>query len=310
MDGGDSGVVAPSSSPFTNVSGQLWKVSGKQSILHRKILPTMAYVGRRPLVDVSGPASSITPNPSDSYKYCVAIAANECIQGSAAGDVYVNAPYVSYPYCRVGAIAVPADDTNAICLGDLGAYTGNIEQMGVEQSLDGSGTRNLGPNYAKWNQFHVFWNTAPTPNGTVALGYVRWLDGVATADLVTILPPYPAPDGVARNTFLPLSVTVAPPARLPAQRAIVEFGYAENGDPGNYYCTSRQETCVAGAASIDPANPFSFEQSESFTGVPCATGCTITIPALSQRVVYYRWKYLNDSGQVVSASQVHVAVTQ
>ena len=143
---------------------------------------------------------------------------------------------------------------------------------------------------------------------------VRWLDGVRFEDLVTVLPPYPPSDGVARNSFLPIQVNVEPlnglPAQSPpAQSAIVEFGYAENGDTGGYYCTSRQETCVAASSVISQTTPFYFEQSESYVGVPCVTGCVITVPALSQRVLYYRWKYLNRSGQVVGLSQVHVVVT-
>jgi hypothetical protein len=126
---------------------------------------------------------------------------------------------------------------------------------------------------------------------------------------MTILPPYPASDGVARFTFLPVPVAIDPPAGLPAQSVIVEFGYAENGSPESYYCTSRQETCVAASGGINQTAPFYFEQSETYSGVPCATGCTVTVPALSQRVLYYRWKYLSGSGQVVSSSQVHVVVT-
>jgi len=121
--------------------------------------------------------------------------------------------------------------------------------------------------------------------------------------------PYPASDGVARNSFLPVAVAITPPAGLPVQSAIVEFGYAENGNPESFYCTSRQETCVAASSAVNQAVPFYFEQSEQYSGVPCATGCTVTAPALSQRVVYYRWKYLGNSGQVIGSSQVHVVVT-
>ena len=126
---------------------------------------------------------------------------------------------------------------------------------------------------------------------------------------MTIFPPYPSQDGVARNTFIPEPVAIDPPPGSGVQSAIVEFGYAENGDPGSYYCTSRQETCVAASASVNTATPFYFEQSESYSGVPCGTGCTITIPAFSQRALYYRWKYLGSSGQVVESSNVHAVLT-
>jgi hypothetical protein len=306
MFGGALGTL----NPFVQVSGQLWVSTGAQSILNLKLLPTMAYVGRFALVDVSGPGSVIGSGPQDSFKYCYAYAAGECQPGSSIGVVYVNAPYVGYPYCSYPGIAIPADDTNGICIGSLGPFTGNVVQYGVLQhDLVGAGFRRLGPNYSKWNQQDVFWNVGVTPNSALMESWVRWLDGVAHQDLITVLPPYPNQDGVARNTFIPVPVAVDPPPGSAVQSAIVEFGYAENGDPGSYYCTSRQETCVAASSSVNTAMPFYFEQSESYSGVPCATGCTITIPAFSQRALYYRWKYLGSSGQVVESSNVHVVLT-
>jgi len=306
MDGGAFGTL----NPFTQVSGQLWESTGAQSILNRKLLTTMAYVGRFALVDVSGTGSLIGSGPQDSYKYCYVWVAGECQPGSSIGTVYVNAPYVSYPSCSYPGVAQQADDTNAICIGSLGAYTGNIVQYGVNQhDLMGAGFRRLGPNYSKWNQQDVFWNVAVTPNSGLIESWVRWLDGVAHEDLITIFPPYPAQDGVARNTFIPVPVVVDPPPGNGVQSAIVEFGYAENGDPGSYFCTSRQEACVAASGSVNTVTPFYFQQSESYSGVPCATGCTITIPAFSQRAVYYRWQYLGASGQVVESSKVHVVLT-
>ena len=306
MDGGPGGTL----NPFVQVSGQLWVSTGAQSILNRRLLATMAYVGRFPLIDVSGPGSVIGNGPQDSYRYCYASVAGECQPGSAIGNVYVNSPYVSYPYCYYPGIAAASDDANAICIGSLGAYTGNVVQYGVTQhDLVGAGFRRLGPNYSKWNQEDVFWNVAVTPNGNLMESWVRWLDGVAYEDLITVLPPYPSQDGVTRNTYVPVPVVVDPPPNSAVQTAIVEFGYAENGDPGSYYCTSRQETCVAASGSVSPVTPFYFEQSESYPRAPCATGCTVTIPALSQRALYYRWKYLGSSGQLVESSKVHVVLT-
>ena len=308
--GGEPLSLASSSSPFINTAGQLWKLSGASSVLNRKFLSTMAYVGRTPLVDVSGPTSSIGFSTSDSYKYCYAFAAGECVSGSAGGDIYVNAPYVTYPYCYYPGIAIQDDDTNSICIADLGAYTGNLAQLGyTTHDLVGAGIRRLGPNYSKWNQHDVFWNSDVVPSGFVVTSRVRWLDGIRFEDLVTVLPPYPPSDGIARNSFLPVGIPIDPPTNSSAQSAIVEFGYAENGDPGSYYCTSRQETCVAASSVVNVATPFYFEQSEQYVGVSCVTGCTVTVPALSQRVLYYRWKYLDSSSQVVGSSQAHVVVT-
>ena len=302
--------LGSANAPFQLVSGQLWKLPAAQVQLNRKYLPTIAYAGRFPLVDVSGPASVLGAGAADSNKYCVAVASGECYSGSAPGDLFVNAPYVHYPYCYYPGIARQDDDTFSLCFGDMGAYTANLVQFSIANTdLVGSSTRRLGSNYAKWNQFDVFWNGFMSPNLALLGSQVRWLDGVRTDDLMTVLPPFPDPDGVTRNTFVPVPVKLSPPATLPVQSAIVEFGYVENGDAGNYYCTSRQETCVATAATVNLANPFTFQQSEGFTGQPCNGGCTIAIPALPQRALYYRWKYLGAGGQVLEVSQNHVVLT-
>ncbi len=315
MDGGLTSTIVPqtvgsNTSPWTNVAGQLWKAAGAQNVLNRKFLNTMAYVGRSPLVDVSGPGSSIGSGAADSYKYCYALTAGECAPGSAAGDIFVNAPYVSVPYCSYPGIAIQGDDTNAICIADLGANTGNLVQVGVaQQDLLGALSRRLTTGFSRWNQHSVFWNAQATPNGQLMFSQARWLDGVRHEDLITILPPYPNLDTVSRNGFIPLIMTATPPRGLNVDNAIVEFGYAENGPSGSFYCTSRQETCVARAAAVNSATPFYYEQTEQYAGQPCSTKCTIAIPALPQHVLYYRWKYRDAAGNVLATSQTQAIPT-
>ena len=312
FDGGTSPfpTVGTPSAPFVNTSGQLWKGTGG-AVLNRKHLATMAFVGRTPLVDVSGAGTTLSDGAGDSYKYCIANKAGECRPGSAAGDVYVNAPYVSFPYCAYPGIAKQSDDTNSICIGDLGLPTGNVIEMGVLQpDFTGSSERRLGPAYTRWNQQDVYWNVQAPVSGTLLFSQVRWMEGVRSDDLVTILPPYPAADGVARNTFQPLAVAVPAPTVAGADNAVLEFGYAENGDPGQFYCTSRQEGCVATGASFDGTAPFFYTLSEAYQGTPCAAGCTIAIPALPQRVVYYRWKYRDASGAPISAGPLQVRISE
>jgi hypothetical protein len=91
--------------------------------------------------------------------------------------------------------------------------------------------------------------------------------------------------------------------------AVVQFGYAENGDPKNFYCSSRQEKCLATAATV-PAVPFLFPSEGTggleagVTGLPCAGGCTVAIPAISQRMLYYQVKYRDASNRTVATGQV------
>jgi hypothetical protein len=155
----------------------------------------------------------------------------------------------------------------------------------------------------------VFWNTIAMPSGSAMASRVRWLDGVRSDDLLTLLPPMPNPDAVTRSGFVPISLSITPPPGLPVAGVIVEFGYVENGGAGSYYCTSRQETCVATAAAMSSSPPFYYEQTESYSPAACSTGCTITIPALAQHALYYRWKYFSAGGQVIETSQAHVVIT-
>jgi hypothetical protein len=296
--------VGSASSPFVNLQGQLWKASAAQTtgVLNRKFLTTMAYAGRSALVDVSGPGSTLGSGLADSYKYCYAVMAGECVSGSNPGDLYVNTPYVSAPYCYYPGIATPGDDFNGICIGDLGTSTGNMVQVGTSPvDLLARYNRRLGPMYARWNQFYVYWNAESTPSGQLLFSNARWLDGVRHEDLVSILPPYPAADSEARSTFVGVPVKITPPASE-GSNVIVEFGYAENGDPNSFFCTSRQETCVAVSNAVNPTNPFFFEQTDSYSGARCALSCTVLIPALSQHVLYYRWKYRDGSGNVIATS--------
>ena len=43
-------------------------------------------------------------------------------------------------------------------------------------------------------------------------------------------------------------------------------------------------------------------------GVACASGCTVTIPGVTGRVLYYRWRYLNSGGAVITTGNVHTTV--
>ena len=69
----------------TLISGQLYKyITAGQPRWPANNWPRIASSGGSSLLDVSGPGSSISDQPSDSYKYCVANVAGECRAGSRA----------------------------------------------------------------------------------------------------------------------------------------------------------------------------------------------------------------------------------
>ena len=83
-----------------------------------------------------------------------------------------------------------------------------------------------------------------------------------------------------RSTFQPIPVKLTPPAGLAVDNAVVQFGYVENGGPGQFYCTSRQEKCLATTAA-PAAVPFLFP--------PMAqAGWSPELPAAVREWVYHR----------------------
>jgi hypothetical protein len=136
-----------------------------------------------------------------------------------------------------------------------------------------------------------------------------YTSGAWTDVLLGKLPPFPPTDSVVRSTFQPLAVNLTPPTGLAVSNAIVQFGYTENGSPGQFYCTSRQEKCLATAAAV-PVVPFQFASEGAggveagVSGVPCTNGCSVAIPAISQRILYYQVKYRDASNNTVATSQI------
>ena len=145
--------TAPSNADlYSNVSGQLWKavytattpdvLSGSSIGLHRKIYATAASSGIHPLTDVSGPGSGIDGTAANSYKYCIARLDGECYAGSRAGEIYVNAPGVVFPFCQgnnTSGQTQPA--ANDICISDMPPLGESLVQAST-----------IRPDFAGWYQ--------------------------------------------------------------------------------------------------------------------------------------------------------------
>jgi hypothetical protein len=106
-------------------------------------------------------------------------------------------------------------------------------------------------------------------------------------------------ESIDRTSYVPISVSL--PAATGVDNAIIEFGYGENGYPGYFYCTARQEACVAQSATVNASQPFYFSTTEaaSIAGAPCGSGCTITMPGLSGRILYYQITSRDGQGRAV-----------
>ncbi|MGD0774099.1 MAG: hypothetical protein ABSC05_14880 [Candidatus Solibacter sp.] len=289
--------------------------SGFLGVVNRKIQPTWAYCGLQPLIDVSGPSTGdvLSDTSADSYKYCVARKSGECRSASNTGDIYVNCPNVTArPISGYGCMwwmensDVPVD----ICVGNMSAYLNSIVQVGFKRN-DFTGTlgRTLTKGLTRYKIIDPYWHGKALADASWVVLRSMYTSGAWTDILLGKLPPYPPTDTAVRDTFQPIPVKLTAPPGLAVDNAVIQFGYAENGMPGQFYCTSRQEKCMATAATV-PAVPFVFPSDGAggvetgVSGVPCANGCTVSIPAISQRMLYYQVKYRNASNQTLATGQI------
>lgn len=293
-------VTAAASTIPTQVSGSLYMFA---KTLHRKSLPSEAFCGHHPLLDISGPSSSISDSPSDNYKYCVALNGGECRTGSTAGTVYFNCPYLTVLGCNNGETYnnEPAAD---VCINDARPTAGVVLQERVDSGHDyfGHHTRLLTSFQQRYrHQVRLDGtNGKVIPNGKFAIYEARWVDGYMSYLYTFQMPSLGAEDSLNRATFVPVTVQLGP-GIAGADNVVAEFGYDTN-----FYCTSRREACVAaGSGQVNETTPF-YWASESYSGLSCGAGCTITLPALSQRVLYYRLKFRDASGVVIGATDTSV----
>ena len=282
---------------LTPVSGQLYKAASFGTPLKPRYFAIVGAVDStysgapHSLLDVSGPGVILGADSSDSYKYCLANTVGECRSGSAKGDVYLNLP---------GSPKLTCNGGQSPCLANFAAYAG-IVQIGV------SGTQSRVISHGLTGLRDT--NDYPTAK---ALADGSWLLFAHAAPdnkppsvvLMAKLPPFAATDTVDRSKFIPIGIPLTVPDGVHVDTAVIKFGYLEYGTQAQYRCTSRAETCVANGSSAPPTDgtndPFQFETTDTWSGVPCASGCTIVLPVLPGHLVYYQAEFL--SGRTVVAA--------
>jgi len=279
-------------------TGNLYKTT---RAIHPKIVPTLAACGTHPLLDASpGP---LTDAAADYWKYCVG---SGCYPGALATETYVNCPGRTYPSgCNNSSQDANGDPTEDVCIGDatfgLGAPV--IQTDAHRTDASGRTSRVLTYGFSRYRrQPEVYWaNGKAVPDGSWATFATRWVDEQRSDLFEVKIPPYPDVDDVNRGTFLPLAVPI-PSAPSGTDNVVVRFGYGPN-----FHCTSRQEACIANQSAINKTTPF-YWASESYGGLACASGCTVTVPAIAGRVVYYQVEYRNSRGSVIATGPVRVVV--
>lgn len=303
-----TGNAMGSTNGIANVTGDLWRM-GTIYELYRKRLGTQAFCGERPLRDVS--PTVLVGTAGDNYKYCVVEAVGECQAGSAVGQIYFNCPNLTETVvgvtsqCGYGSSAggwydAASNPVNWGCIFGGSPRFDRIVQYGIGKNDENSVTsRNLSNGFYRKQAISPNTSAAiPTPGGEWALWPGLWLDGQRNEVMAVKIPPQPAHDTVQRYLFIRVALRLQPPSGV--DNAIVEFGYNTKME-----CTSRIEACVKGNQG---GTDYDFS-GVAVTGKPCSTGCTIEIPAIPQRMVYYRWKYRNAGGVVLYTSSIHVVAS-
>jgi hypothetical protein len=307
----NGGGVTSADIPCTVLSGTLYRCSAAQqgfaspalAIAAQKTLPTHLFCGQSVLSNISGPAAVIDGTSVHNYQVVMVLHAGEGYAGSSAGDALVNCPYVVNRYSFAG----PADRTSGQSgtLGDGGDQVDinvipgsccahvltQIDFSNSASSLDGSAVRVLGHGLWRYHWYSVFAACRATPDGLGCEEEAVGVDGFKTQILLVTFPPSVF-DSINRTGFINMPVPVSADG---SPYAIIEFGYAENGDPQmGLYCTARQEACRTKPGSGDP---FQYASEAQFP-TSCSGGCTLNIPGISQRKLFYRVLRTDSKGGV------------
>jgi hypothetical protein len=232
------------------------------------------WAGHNLLADASGPGSALSD--SVAYQICIALAAGECVPGSAANAVYAAVPHV--PSIQSNCITDWLVENYPCVAMSLPAVAGWLVQNDDSYSYQiWEGGRRLTMALTGYGRQYEYNTFIPENTGTWGMFKADWADGIRSEIFMARLPPFPGGNSVPRNTFVNYRVQVP---GGPAY-AEIEFGYMENGAANAYYCTSRRDACTTSGS------PFVYPSIDSRTLLSCSSGCTINIPAIAGRAVYY-----------------------
>jgi hypothetical protein len=176
-------------------------------------------------------------------------------------------------------------------------YLSSFAQVGFSATdSKGSLGRKLTMGLSRNLLLDPYWNARSLPDGSWMLFRTMWLGGLRTEAVLAKLPPFPQADVIDRSDFVPMTVSVSSSSIPATNNVLVEFGYAENGGIEDYFCTSRREACAKGAqAGYGMIG-------DSISGVPCTGSCSVAIPAVPGRVLYYRVVYRDSQNRTLTFS--------
>jgi hypothetical protein len=223
-------------------------------------------------------------------------------------DIYANcpgetvSPYANAVGCAGGSYhgGVPFGVGNDMCFQNLAKVADSVIQYTLQYTdYYGAYTRALASATSRLRMVNNFENNQLLPDNSWLMYRQEFLNLDRQSIWALQYPAYPAIDGYNRGTFIGISTTTfTPPGGT--NNTVVDFGYMEYAQSGVPYCTTRLDTCEATSTSIPSGfQPFKFA-SETPTGSLCTSGCTILIPAISQRTLYWRLRYQNSGNVTLS----------
>jgi hypothetical protein len=288
----------------TNISGSLYKIPAANAFIaeDKRRRATAVWAGMNNFQDVSG-TGTITGGAADGFKYCsIDYAGATCGQsGEWPGDVFLNIPQATIDGNTGGAYDL--NRANAVPLGQ--------EPLAVMQyyfqGVAANSTQNLGryerritTGFGRYNGQDSYSNAKVIFNSNLLVFNCGTPNLQRIEDLCIGQVP---PDSTAQmgSDFHQILI----PVNVAGQYAEVQFGYAENGAANQFFCTTRLEACNTSSPN---GTPFNWE-GEQRALKQCRSGCTIGIPAIPGRVVYYRVRW-SDDGMTWTNSGIGVAVGQ
>jgi hypothetical protein len=177
---------------------------------------------------------------------------------------------------------------------------------GIQQDIsrndpNGNNWRRITMGFSGPGRQFQFASFIPDPTG--AWGFMEgfWPDGIRNDLLIAKLPPWPNPQDVTTNRSNLELEAVQIPANANQPNARVRFGYAEDGPVASFNCTQRNETCVTGGS------PYSFI-GENPAWKSCAGGCTIQVPAVPERILFYAIDRQDGNGNTITGSTQVIVV--
>lgn len=285
---------------FTTV----WKFTPSSAFPY-KVMPVTVYAGYHLLQDTSSPTMGNTITDSTPWQFCAVYTAGECHTGSATGEVYMSVPQAGGVYTpQLGGCWTNFFDENMPCAMNLQYHGASMVQGAIDRAdPTGKNWRKITTGFMGPGREISFTGATMEPTGQWAFFNCIWCDGVRSELFMAKLPPFPSGQPLYSQGFVPLTVSLE--ASTQYDQARIRFGYVENGgNPSNFYCTQRADGCMTSTVST----PFAF-LSENAAWATCSSGCTITVPSIPGRVLYYVIDRQNSSSGVVDTSDVRTSVT-